>query len=146
MKNIFLVLLLFLIPVSAFSAVEETNPYKVMAKSNSDIHELYSRLISNFRRNVQFTSYLRTRCTLFEADRQRAIGVLYPYPNSYEAGYNEKYPKYISDYSVEVNNAEYDYLINITKEFCTHNEYKLRKKSPNACRADVLNEIFRITE
>lgn len=146
MKNILLILLLFLIPVSAFSAVEEQNPYKVMVKSNSDLHELYSRLISNFRRNVQFTSYLRTRCTLFEADRQRAIGVLYPYPNPYEAGYNEKYPEYISDYSVNVNEAEYNNLIDITKEFCAHNEYKLRKKSPNACRADVLNAIFEISE
>ena len=143
MKNIVLTALIIILSSSAvFCAQSANEPFREMAVSNRNIHILYVRLADNFKRDGNFSTYLRNRRTLYEADRQRLIGILFPYPNPKEAGYNEKYPSYVSEYAFKMNERETANLNDIVQEYCKHNVYKLSKKSPQACSEQVLQSIF----
>lgn len=141
MKNLILtILILFFSSTIVYSA--DNAPFKEMAISNYNLHVLYVNLADNFRRDGNFSTYLRNRRTLYEADRQRLIGILFPYPNPKEAGYNEKYPKLVSEYASSINRQETENIKNIVQEYCKHNALKLSRKAPQACSGQVLQSIF----
>lgn len=143
MKKIILCLTVLLaLPVCAQEQISKTEAYKALAESNAYQHQVCSNIIDNFRKDNQFSTYMKNRCILFEADRQRQSSIVFPYPNHREEGYNANYPIIMSAYIIKMNKQEVDNYKTIVTEYCKHNAYKFEKKSPQSCTQETIDSLF----
>lgn len=148
MKNLLLIMIL-IFGVSVFAEENKTsvtreNAYKQMSQSNLEQHEICKNINRNFKRDSFFTSYMRTRCTQFEAERQQALAVLYPYPNRGIANYNEKYPILLATYAIKLNKKEIEDYKNVVKEYCTYASRRVTKKDPEVCSESRIKSLFEV--
>lgn len=143
MKKCLVCLILLLgLPVLSKENITKKDAYKALNDSNFYQQEVCSNIIKNFKRDNQFSTYMKNRCILFEADRQRQSAIIFPYPNPREAGYNANYPIIMSAYIVNLNNQEIENYKKIINEYCKHNVYKISKKMPKACSQETINSLF----
>lgn len=143
MKKYLVCLILLLgLPVLSEENVTKKDAYKALNDSNLYQQKVCSNIVKNFRRDNQFSTYMKNRCILFEADRQRQSAIIFPYPNSREAGYNANYPIIMSAYIVNLNKQEIENYKKIINEYCKHNIYRISKKMPSVCTQETINRLF----
>ena len=145
MRNIFLLIcILFLFSNAAFSEeiTDKRTAFQTLQQSNLKMHNLCRDLSDNFRRDHQFSYYIKNRCILFESNRQMLLGILYTFPNHYVENFTEQYPSLMSSYTQKMNDAETKALKDIVTEYCKYNNHKIYKKSPEACSQTVLKSLF----
>ena len=150
MKNLLLIMILAILTLPSIAedksklTITAENAYDQLAKSNAEQHKICKNINNNFRRDSAFTSYMRTRCTQFEAERLQALGVLYPYPNRGIANYNENYPILLSTFATNLNNKEIEDYKNVVKEYCTYAARRVTKKDPEVCSESRIESLFKV--
>lgn len=146
MKNLIVLLLILLsgtfVMAEDVEIVPKRDAYGNLSDTNSQLRNTCSAVARNFRTDGRFYSYIKDRCMVFEADKQRVIGIVYPFPNHREPGYNAKYPSYIASYSAALNRNELSQLKGIVNEYCKHNAYRFEKKDAQACSESRINSLF----
>lgn len=146
MKNLYLLILVFLLSLnSVFAEVDskaQKDAYKSMIKSNAVLHDTCINASRNFRNDNRFSNYLRNKCLLYESDRQRFIDAIFPITNNGEDWYKEQYPILKANFIIKMNKREIENQKLIISEYCKYNQYKFEKKDPEACSSQRVNSIF----
>lgn len=128
--------------VIADEQVSPREAFKEMAESNKEFNITCSNIANNFRVDHMFAGYIRSRCLLYESDRQRMVDVIFPVSNSASLEYKQNYPILKSEFIVSANKKEIENIKKIVTEYCKHNAYRYAKKAPEACTSEQIEKLF----
>lgn len=145
MKKLFVILSLLIISAGTVFAAEEKSPkdaFREMAESNREFNVTCSNVAGNFRVDHMFSGYIRSRCLLYESDRQRMIDVIFPISSSSSSEYKQNYPIIKSEFVVSSNKKEIENIKTIVTEYCKHNAFRFTKKAPEACTSEQIGKLF----
>ena len=138
MKKVFLLLILgCLTSQIALSASQGTDikqaAIRKMRQNNSEYFKKCSAIAENFKADSRFSNHLRSTCTDFESERERALSIIYPNSSGSLRESDQSYIINKAKLSAQMNASKLDSYREIVSEYCKYNKSTISKKDPQAC-------------
>lgn len=113
------------------------------ARQSSDHRFLVcNRIIVNFRRDATFTRAINNYCGDNEASMLNLKQAIYPLSNNDYKNYRNVYPYVSSQFVIESNNAQLQYLKKVVQDYCKYNAFKVLERDPKACSSARIESLF----
>jgi len=123
-----------------FAASDNAGALREMDQSYKKQYNTCRNIAKNFDADSQFSGYLKNWCMLYDIDRQRVLGILFPMTTKNGSDYKASYKKQMAAYAVEMDKNHIEQAKQIVAQYCLNNKYKLEKRDPNACKR--VNKLF----
>lgn len=146
MRKFLIILLIVLAGAPVFCAGNASEHRSAQKRINDSHKKQYQACINiqnNFRYDHQISNYFKSRCQLFQSDRQRLLSTIFTISSSNNKnGVMEDFSSSMADFVVKLNNDEINRFKNIVQEYCKFNAYKFEKRDPEACSPQRIQKLF----
>ena len=133
MKKLFLLFTVIVLSSGMALCATENKKEETMESSYQKQSATCRNVARNFRADSQFFGYLQNRCLLYDIDRQRFLSLLFPVTSKSGAEYKNTRLLQMTTFAIEMDKEQIAQTQKIVTQYCKNNQYKLEKKSPEAC-------------